>query len=443
MPTFAAGALSPQNVVLGLLSEERGTAAALALRIGERLPEAGFPRNAAHTAVKNLLEKDDRVRVANPGAESSKLLYEAAAEGLLDLQRWIRSSPKLPLVVRDPVQAKLEFVQPHDLPILLKRLEEEEDALTDQRHEAHKSLLDHGPVRKDAPWDVRLRSVQERELVLLLRLMSAHRATLREHIEAYLAAFPGLVADRGEVADLRPNTHELTPQLIALGLVSQQADTPAGVAARLGKLFKATRYAKTSVYENLRSLERDGLVCVIGGHLEGPEVDRPTRLAIAVEDGTPQVEECDPESPQPSYQATPAGAAYIRAWVCSPPSIPPGVRDVLRGKVQFVRPEELPVLLKTIRKEERAFTKMCNLAHASLLEEDSERRESAKRRRPGSPFRPWRDELRYIRTFHEANLWQMMSDRRAKLHEDLQLLAATVDCGASQQRPRSARAEAS
>ena len=421
MPTFAAGALSPQNVVLGLLSEESGTAAALALRMGERLPEAGFPRNAAHSAVTNLLEKHDRVRVANPGAEKSKLVYEAATEGLLDLRRWIRTPPTLPLGIRDPVQAKLEFVQLPDMPILLRRIEQEEDALTDQRHEAHNSLLDHGPVRKDAPWDVRLRSVQERELVLLLRLMSAHRATLREHIEAYLDAFPELVAGRANVADLWVNTDGLTARLIALGLITQQADTPAGVAARLDKLFRATGYDKTSAYKSLRSLDRDGLVCI-------EDLDRPTRPAIAIEDG--QVEEWDTES-QPSYQATAAGAAYMRAWVCSPPSVPPRVRDVLRGKVQFVRPEELPALLKMIRREEKAFSRMSNVAHASLLEEDKERRESAKRRRLGSPPRPWRDELRYIRTFHEANLWQMMSERRSQLHDDLQRLAATTDGGAS------------
>ena len=241
------------------------------------------------------------------------------------------------------------------------------------------------------------------------------------------------------IGGLADNTAKLTPRLLALGLVDQQPDTPAGVASRLDELFADARYARTSVYENLPSLERDGLVRVVGDARDaGTTVSMGT-----VRDGVLAVEELDGEESTAVYGVTPAGADYIRAWVCGPLSVPPGVRDVLRGKVQFLRPEELPAVLRTISMEERAFSVASNLAHARLHEERLERREHTKQRRAGGPPLPWRAELRFIRTFHAANMWQMMSRRRAHLLKDLQRLAATVDGDAPSRSPRSVQAEAS
>jgi DNA-binding PadR family transcriptional regulator len=412
MPTFAAGALSPQDVVLGLLNEERATVAALADRMGERLPEAVWPRNAAHSALKGL-DRGHWIRATNPGVERPQLIWEITATGQRRRRDWLCSPPALPLAMRDPLQAKLELVQPQDLPVLLWRIEEEEKSLNDRSRDAHKFLLDHGRGPKDPSWEAGLRNTQARELLLLVRGVYKYRAAVRERIEECLLVCP----DRGAASfagDLEGSTEDLSPRLIALGLVGQEPGTPPGVAERLGELFGATRFVKTGVQANLESLRDDGLVRIVGS---------PARRSVAIEDGTPEVEreDWDSERGRPTYEITADGAAYIRAWVCGCSSSPPGVRDVLRGKVQFVTPGELPALLQAIRAEEKLFSRLCTLAHARVLEEDPKRSKFTRSSRACNPP-PWREVVRYIQTFQEANLWQMMSTRRRKLLEDLERL---------------------
>lgn len=111
-----------------------------------------------------------------------------------------------------------------------------------------------------------------------------------------------------------------------LGLVIQEADTAAGVGARLVERFPRARWSRSVAHNDLPSLARQGLVRVVQRGAK-PSLDR--------------------------YEATGNGVEQFRGWLHASALAPPMLRDALAAKLAFSAREDLPELLQAIRAEER------------------------------------------------------------------------------------------
>jgi DNA-binding PadR family transcriptional regulator len=190
---------------------------------------------------------------------------------------------------------------------------------------------------------------------------------------------------------------DLTPRMMVLGLVIQQEDTVAGVARRLADQFPAARFPRTSAYKNLPSLAGKGYVRLIEkGPPNEPTLDR--------------------------YGATPAGVEVLHGWLRNT-ELPPGVRDVVQCKLEFVEREDLVAFIRIVREEEQAYTSAYDIAHTRVRREQRSRLA-----RRGSV--DWRVRLRGIQTKDEAMLWSLMSKRLEHLREELEELLGELSDGA-------------
>jgi DNA-binding PadR family transcriptional regulator len=111
-----------------------------------------------------------------------------------------------------------------------------------------------------------------------------------------------------------------------LGLVIQEADTAAGVGARLVDRFPRARWSRSVAHNDLPSLARQGLVRLVEQGAK-PSLDR--------------------------YEATPEGVEQFRDWLRASSMGPPMLRDALSAKLVFSDEDDLPGLLRAIREEER------------------------------------------------------------------------------------------
>jgi hypothetical protein len=119
---------------------------------------------------------------------------------------------------------------------------------------------------------------------------------------------------------------DLSASMAILGLVIQEADTAAGVGARLVDRFPRARWSRSVAHNDLPSLARQGLVRLVERGPK-PSLDR--------------------------YKATPEGVEQFREWLRASSMGPPMLRDVLSAKLAFSAEEDLPGLLQAIREEER------------------------------------------------------------------------------------------
>ncbi len=88
------------------------------------------------------MQKEGLVRVVAAGVsgEAGLVWYEATQLGVADHHSWVREPAVVPHALRDSLQAKLEFVEPEDLPSLRKSIREEEKACTDEYQRVHRLL---------------------------------------------------------------------------------------------------------------------------------------------------------------------------------------------------------------------------------------------------------------------------------------------------------------
>jgi DNA-binding PadR family transcriptional regulator len=119
---------------------------------------------------------------------------------------------------------------------------------------------------------------------------------------------------------------DLSASMAILGLVIQQADTAAGVGARLVDRFPRARWSRSVAHNDLPSLAKQGLVVMVQPGAK-PSLDR--------------------------YEATPEGVEQFREWLRASSMAPPMLRDALSAKLAFSEEQDLPDLLQAIREEER------------------------------------------------------------------------------------------
>jgi hypothetical protein len=119
---------------------------------------------------------------------------------------------------------------------------------------------------------------------------------------------------------------DLSASMAILGLVIQEADTAAGVGARLVDRFPRARWSRSVAHNDLPSLARQGLVRMVQPGAK-PSLDR--------------------------YEATQEGIEQFQGWLRASSMGPPMLRDALSAKLAFSEERDLPGLLEAIREEER------------------------------------------------------------------------------------------
>ncbi len=180
--------------------------------------------------------------------------------------------------------------------------------------------------------------------------------------------------------------------MMILGLVVQQEDTVAGVARRLNNQFPFARFARTAAYKDLPVLAGKGYVRLIEkGPPNEPTLDR--------------------------YEGTRDGAELFDGWLLH--TEPPGMRDVLQCKLEFVTREHLLAFVQIVAEDEQAYTSAYQVAHTRV------RREQRSRLARGAPV-DWRIRLRGIQNKDEAMLWNLMSKRLGRLREELEELLGEI-----------------
>jgi DNA-binding PadR family transcriptional regulator len=185
---------------------------------------------------------------------------------------------------------------------------------------------------------------------------------------------------------------DLTASVAILGLVVEEADTLNGVRSRLAERFPDAGWSRSIAYSAMPSLARQGSIRMIRGGTE-----RSLDL----------------------YEATPAGVASFRRWLRQVPA-PPGLRDALRAKLEFVASEDdLLAVLEAIREQEEVCIEAAYDA----------RRRLAKARRQWQRGRAkeedWRSRVQRALLADEARLWDAASERLRRLGLDLEGVPTT------------------
>lgn len=177
--------------VLGLFVERPDTGAGVAVRLEERFPRAAWSRNAVHNTLPGLV-KEALLRVVewHPSDKASLHRYEATADGVAELRAWIRRSVATPLVLRDELQAKLEFSTAEDLHAMLDELRAlqteyaSEFAKARNRNEQATRLKHRRETRGEPPgWDLRVRVIQTADEAIVWGQRKKRIEDLCEHIE--------------------------------------------------------------------------------------------------------------------------------------------------------------------------------------------------------------------------------------------------------------------
>jgi DNA-binding PadR family transcriptional regulator len=192
-------------------------------------------------------------------------------------------------------------------------------------------------------------------------------------------------------ADIPPKT--ITPRIAVLSLVVQQADTAAGVSRRLKEQFPAAQFPESSAHNNMGSLAEKGYLRLVE---EGPE---------------PSLNR---------YEATDEGDKLSRQWRLRA-SLPPRMRDTLQGKLAFVGQEEIRVLIRLVREEERAFRAEYDRAQS--------RKSSHMSFREAVTGIDCQAELQAIKLGDEVALASVMVWRRMKVRKALEELLVRLEAG--------------
>jgi hypothetical protein len=149
-----------------------------------------------------------------------------------------------------------------------------------------------------------------------------------------------------------------------LGLLIERPDGELGVERRLGERFVAAQFSRTTARSAIKSLRGNRYICLYDG------VPAPTRTTSAKAGsslgesprpdlgvlGLPGVEpsaDCRDDLPVGGeiYHATPGGSIVFWRWLRKSSSIPV-IRDELRTKIAFSRPEDTPRVIELIEIEE-------------------------------------------------------------------------------------------
>jgi DNA-binding PadR family transcriptional regulator len=181
--------MSAGKAVLGLVIQRPGYGYQLEQRVKERFGSAQFVASSIYKALGRL-EKDRLIRVVGgeelelaDAERSRRIKYEATPEGVAYFRQWLRASSSVPLV-REELQLRIAFCEPHELPRLIEIVEGEEIVCLTMLGEFQRSIDDEDEETLDGPrewsrlmdmavdhaeagfWDARIRWLQDVRLFL-------------------------------------------------------------------------------------------------------------------------------------------------------------------------------------------------------------------------------------------------------------------------------------
>jgi hypothetical protein len=180
----------------------------------------------------------------------------------------------------------------------------------------------------------------------------------------------------GSLAMGRPRYGELSASTAAvLGLLIEEPDGPKGLEDRLRERFASALWSYSTAHNALKSLKGQGYVRISGSSSVAGESDKnvgeetllPSRPDISALLGPKfgyrhagrAVEEED------LYQPTSQGIDVFWRWLRSSTSVS-AIREDLRTKIAFSRPEHTPLLITMIKLEEDECKRQYEALHASL-----------------------------------------------------------------------------
>jgi DNA-binding PadR family transcriptional regulator len=186
MTASSSGDLTPRMTVLGLVVQQPDSVAGVARRLADQFASARFPKTSAHSNLPSLAESG-YVRLVEPGERPSLNRYEATAEGIAHLRRWLRSSAPSP-TIRDALQGKLQFLELDELASVLQVVGEYEDACRSEYRIARVRVLEEQEFRlrsKGGPLDenAQLEAIRSQDEANLWSLHAQRLTRLREALE--------------------------------------------------------------------------------------------------------------------------------------------------------------------------------------------------------------------------------------------------------------------
>lgn len=180
--------MSAGKAVLGLVIQRPGYGYQLEQRVKERFGSAQFVASSIYKALGRL-EKDSLIRVVGGEAleladaeRSRRIKYEATSLGVDYFRQWLRASSSVPLV-REELQLRIAFCEPHELPRLIEIIEGEEIVCLRMLSDFQREIDDDGECL-DGPrewsrlmdmavdhaesgfWDARIRWLQDTRVFL-------------------------------------------------------------------------------------------------------------------------------------------------------------------------------------------------------------------------------------------------------------------------------------
>jgi len=172
-----------------------------------------------------------------------------------------------------------------------------------------------------------------------------------------------------------------------LGLVVQKPDTVNGLGTRLVERFPHGQWSRSVAHNSLPSLEKQGLVRIIGQGAERA-LDR--------------------------YEATTDGIEEFRDWLRTSSAAPLALRDAVHAKLELAGEEDVPDLIAAIREEEQA----CALEFAAA---SSRLNLAWQLKRLGPPSGTGlRGRVQSALMTDEAVLWGMRTRRLRRLRRELE-----------------------
>jgi DNA-binding PadR family transcriptional regulator len=150
--------MSAGKAVLGLVIQRPGYGYQLEQRVKERFGSAQFVASSIYKALGRL-EKDSLIRVAGGNEQieladaerQRRIKYEATPEGTAYFREWLRASSSVPLV-REELQLRIAFCEPHELPRLIEIIHGEEQVCLGMLGDFQRSVREAERVQGGREW---------------------------------------------------------------------------------------------------------------------------------------------------------------------------------------------------------------------------------------------------------------------------------------------------
>jgi hypothetical protein len=231
------------------------------------------------------------------------------------------------------------------------------------------------------------------------------------------------MADRYDLAVGGTREAEMSASIAILGLLIEQPDDVRGLERRLADCFPLARFAPTTAHNAVNRLKRQGRVrererssSAHSGAALGSAKVRYVRVRRALGEGRVDVglraaSEAAAVSerriaPRSVLEPTSQGVASFWTWMGS--ACPaPAVREELRAKMMFARPEDVPRLIELMKREIETCAREYEALHASIRAIEDHRAQEGLV--TGGGDWPMLTRLTVLRD--DADLWFMRANR--------------------------------